>query len=442
MGYLYRPMLKGKEGGYESTPEDLAKRRGADGNGQEASDGDRCHHPDHGKADFCRGCLARFGKIWWAKYYVNGRPVRESTETEKETEARRFLKAKEGRAATGQPILPRMDRITYDTLVAALRQHYRTTGNRKLGEVEDRLAHLDRFFTGWRAVNIDGAVLADYAATRQGEPTTRGERPANRTINIELALLRRMFRLANENGTPLPIPPISKKMLKEAPARRGFFEREQYEAVRRRLAEDLQVAVTIAHTFGWRIRSEVLPLELRQVDLEARDLEGKQTGTIRLDPGQTKNDEARVVYLTPELRTLLAAQVARVMGLMRERSAVIPSLFPHLKPGRLQGQRRKDFVKAWKTACRNAGCPGMLKHDFRRTAVRNMVNAGISEKTAMTMTGHETRSVFDRYHIVSPADLQEASRKLAGASTILPGTFAGTFGQIALDGSAASVRQS
>ncbi len=82
-----------------------------------------------------------------------------------------------------------------------------------------------------------------------------------------------------------------------------------------------------------------------------------------------------------------------------------------------------------------AGCPGMLKHDFRRTAVRNLVNSGIPEKTAMTMTGHETPSVFKRYHIVSPADLQEASRKLAGM-------FSGTFGHIALDGSAGSVRQS
>ncbi|MFI5341956.1 MAG: tyrosine-type recombinase/integrase [Candidatus Methylomirabilales bacterium] len=422
MGYLYRPMLKGKEDGYEPTPQDLGLSRGARGNGQEASDGERCHHPDHGKADFCRGCLARFGKTWWVKYYVNGKAIRESTETEKETEARRFLKAKEGRAAIGQPILPRMDRVTYDDMAAALRQHYQTTGRRKLTEVEDRLAHLDAFFTGWRAVNIDGGVLADYVAKRQGEPTSRGDRPANRTINIELALLRRMFRLASENGTPLPVPPISKKMLKDAAPRKGFFERELYEAVRRYLPPDLQVAVAVAHTFGWRIRSEVLTLELRQVDLEA--------GTIQLDPGQMKNDEARVVYLTPELRALLAAQKDRVMDLMRERSAVIPYLFPHLA----QGQRRQDFVKAWKTACRKAGCPGRLKHDFRRTAVRNMVNASIPERVAMEMTGHETRSVFDRYHIVSPADLQEAARKLAG-------TFAGTFGQKALDAATVSVRQ-
>lgn len=125
MGYLYRPMLKGREEGYAPTPEDLAMSRMGNGTGQGSSMQDgRCHQDDHGKANFCRGCLARFGKVWWVKYYVNGRAVRESAGTEKETEARRFLKAKEGRAATGQPILPRADRVRYEEATKDLRQHY------------------------------------------------------------------------------------------------------------------------------------------------------------------------------------------------------------------------------------------------------------------------------------------------------------------------------
>jgi integrase len=125
-----------------------------------------------------------------------------------------------------------------------------------------------------------------------------------------------------------------------------------------------------------------------------------------------------VVYLTPELKASVVAQLERVRSLERETGQIIPYLFPHLR-GPHRGTRVQDFKKAWKTACVKAGCPGMLRHDFRRTAVRNMVNLGIPERVAMKVSGHRSRTVFDRYRIVSPGDLQDVARKLTGA-------FAGT----------------
>ncbi len=78
------------------------------------------------------GMLYRRGAVFWIKYYVNGRPIRESTRTDKETKAKRFLKEREGRAATGQPVIPRIDRIRYDDIADDLRRHYETSGERDL----------------------------------------------------------------------------------------------------------------------------------------------------------------------------------------------------------------------------------------------------------------------------------------------------------------------
>jgi site-specific recombinase XerD len=335
--------------------------------------------------------------LWWVKYYANGRPIRESTGTEKETEARRFLKAREGRVATGQPILPRVDRIRYGEVAEDLRRHYETSGDRDLREARARFEHLARFFTGRRVAAIGPADITAYVETRQGEQA------ANGTINRELATLSRMLRLAYENGKLLRLPVIRK--LKEAPPRQGFFERDRYEAVRRHLRPDLQVAAAIEYALGWRCQSEALTLELRQLDLKA--------GTIRLDPGDTKNDDGRLVYLPPDLHAQIAAQLERVRALERQTGRIIPYLFPHLRGARRRGERIRDFRKAWGTACRQAGCPGMLRHDFRRTAVRNMVNDGTPEKVAMMITGHRTRAVFDRYHIVAPEDLKAAAARMA-----------------------------
>jgi len=250
-------------------------------------------------------------------------------------------------------------------------------------------------------VSIDGTMASDYVRNRQATGVSNG------TINRELSVLIKMLGFAYENGKLLRLPVIHK--LKEADPRQGFFEGHQFVAVRKRLPVDLQVAVTIAYTFGWRTQSEILTLTLAQVDFEA--------GTLRLEPGATKNEEGRLAYLTPALRTMLTEQVERVKGLSRKRHQVIPHLFPQLS-GRHEGQPIRDFRKRWMTACTHAGVPGMLVHDLRRTAVRNLVASGVSEHTAMMVTGHRTRSVFDRYCIVSLRDLQEATLRLTGTKQV------------------------
>src|SRR6266566_2604524 len=153
-------------------------------------------------------------EIWWAKYYVNGRPVRESIGVAADTKtapdgARRFLKEREGRVATGQPILPRADRIRYEDVAADLKKHYEATGSRDLKEYARRVQHLDRFFTGRRTATIGQPIVDAYIVHRQAETAVGA------TIRRELSTLTKMLRLAYENGKLVRLPILHKP--KEGP---------------------------------------------------------------------------------------------------------------------------------------------------------------------------------------------------------------------------------
>jgi integrase len=173
----------------------------------------------------------------------------------------------------------------------------------------------------------------------------------------------------------------------------------------RNLPGNAALAATIGYETAWRIQSEVLPLTWARVDLTA--------GAIRLDAGTTKNDEGRTAFLGPDTAQISPGS-GSASGLSSTSSAEsIPEVFPHLDNGPLRGQRIREFRKAWYRACRLAGHPGVLLHDLRRSAVRSLIRSGVPERVAMTISGHKTRSVFDRYNIVSEADLREAATRRA-----------------------------
>jgi integrase len=338
---------------------------------------------------------------WWIKYYVNDRPIRESTGTTNRKAAERVLKTKEGAAASGAPIVPRIDRTRYEEIARDLERHYEAHKTRDIAEYRRRVLPLSRFFARWRVKDIGQPAVDQYVVKRLEDGVVGA------TIRRELSTLVKMLRLAYKNNKVARLPLFDKP--KDGTPRSGFFEDAQYHAVRRHLPADLQVAVTIAHTYGWRMQSEILTLERRQVDLGV--------GTLRLDPGSTKNNDARVVYLTPELKSLIAAQVERVRAVERKTGRIIPFLFPFLSGPIRRGQRRGDFRKTWTQACKAAGVPGGLRHDFRRTAVRNLERAGVPRSVAMKITGHKTENVYRRYAIVADADLREATARLAAGIT-------------------------
>lgn len=328
--------------------------------------------------------------VWWLRFYRNGAVIRESTETKKEKVAKELLRQREGDVSRGIPLTSRTNRCTIVELLADVVNDYKVNQRRTIKDAMRRVRYLTEAFGERKAASITGADVRAYAAKRLETGLS------NASVNHELKCLGKAFRMGIEAGKVTVRPQITK--LKENNVRRGFFERSQFESLRAKFAAPIQAVVTFLYVTGWRVRSEVLPLQWRQVDLAA--------GTVRLDPGTTKNGDGRVFHITAELREVLEAQRAYTDQVQREKGAIIPHVFHR------DGLPIREFKRAWVTACKAAGCPGMLRHDFRRTAVRNSVRAGIPERVAMTMTGHKTRSVFERYNIVSEGDLIDAARKL------------------------------
>lgn len=98
------------------------------------------------------GTLYQRGQTWWLKYPAGGRWHYESNGSLDKAVAQTLLDTRQGQRASGAPVQPRLDRVTYTEAATALRTHYEVTGSRDLGEVAPRLAHLDGFFSGYRLV--------------------------------------------------------------------------------------------------------------------------------------------------------------------------------------------------------------------------------------------------------------------------------------------------
>ena len=204
-------------------------------------------------------------------------------------------------------------------------------------------------------------------------------------------------------------------MLEEHNVRQGFFERSEFVAFRDALPDHLKPVVTFAYFTGWR-RGEIVGLRWNQVDLAAK--------SVRIEGDSTKNKRARTVTLVGELLEAIQGQwekrkVAAIPG--QSPTLLCPYVFHR------DGKPLGDFRDGWEKASVTAGLGQMIEieengkkkkkyvgkilHDFCRTAVRNMTRAGVPERVAMMVSGHKTRSVFDRYDIVSDDDLREAARK-------------------------------
>lgn len=344
-----------------------------------------------------QGGVYRRGEIYWIRYSHRGEKQRESSASTRRSDAVALLQRRLAETHNGR-FAPAARVTTVAVILDLVVADYKAQGRRSLPRCELACKQVKEALGDTLARDLTYSDLNTYVA----ECRARGWQPATYWYN--LAILRRAYTLARKEGLLSTRPEFP--VITVDNARQGFFERADFEKVRAELqSETAKNVVTFAYLTGWRTRSEILP-----VDFAA--------GVVRLDVRQSKNGTGRSFPFDaiPELGAVLGRQKLAADAFHAIHGTRPRWVFFHLDVapgGAPAGSPVRAFDKAWRSACARAGVSGRILHDFRRTAVRNLVRAGVSESVAMQLCGHKTRKIFDRYSIVSERDLREGVAKLA-----------------------------
>jgi len=278
------------------------------------------------------GMVFQRGPIWWIQYHWRGKRYRETSGSMVRMDAVKLLRRRMAEMGQGRLRGPELEKTTFADLVQMLFDEYAANQRRSVKRVKTSLKALEPAFGHLRANDITLDRLNRYVADRLGV----GIAPA--TAKLELTHLHKMLRLAERAGKAIcpPFPVISVQN-----ARKGFFERADFEAVRSHLPEAYRGVATFAYLAGWRVPSEVLTLRWTQVDFQA--------GVVRLEPGTTKNDEGRTLpfAVLPELAHLLRSQWDQALATELQTGQGVPWVFFWNDRGIMKPIHIKAFYRRW-----------------------------------------------------------------------------------------------
>jgi integrase len=325
-------------------------------------------------------------RTWNIKFYLDAKRQRESTGTEDREEALEYLRRRLTEAERGVFHAP-AERITFEDMHRLLLENYRFKRNRT--DPSRHVMRLAEMFGGMDGEQITEERIRAYCRKRLDT-----DRMTPGTLRRELAILKRMLRLASPRLPQVPLV----DMPRVDNARQGFFEEAELQAVLRHLPEHARGLVEFLYLTGWR-SSEAFRLQWTDVDFK------QQLVWLR----DSKNREPRIFPFKyhARLAEVLRVQRRAVSDWERKAGVLCPSVF-HWRGHALQKLRR-----SWQTARKAAGVGHRLLHDFRRTAVRNLIRAGVQQAIAMKITGHKTDSIFRRYLIVDEELLAQATGAVA-----------------------------
>jgi integrase len=339
-----------------------------------------------------RGVL---GKNWYIAYYDrNGRQVQESTGQAIKAVAERRLRERLTDVEKGVPV-EQSRKLRYEEIRDSLLLKY---ANNKVGLATRRpkihgMAYLDEFFQNMLVAHINTPLLDKFVAQLQsGElqrivharTKSKDKRAihgaSNGTINRVLALLRRAMNLARIAGLIHVVPHFP--MMKEGDARSGFIESQDFKKLLVLMPANLRPLILFLFTTGCRVGAAT------QITWCMVSKDGR---SVSLPAHIVKNKKPITIPLTQELTDALLKQFRKTGSPVFDCT---------------------NLRREWLAATTAFGRPELLIHDLRRSGVRNLIDSGVQEKVAMTISGHKTRSVFDRYNISSDKQLMDAMDKL------------------------------